>query len=162
MPVSAGSSSQPLINPIIGPRVRRWIVRASAALVFSGLGTILLWGFILAAFSPHWAKWVWLPYHGWRFRVMFDEFGRVAIRTYFGSWADTRINVAEFAAAAMLAGCGVLLTLLPDRICTSLAEGREARKRRFQQRGLCPNCNYNLTANTSGVCPECGTPVQNA
>ena len=24
----------------------------------------------------------------------------------------------------------------------------------------CPACRYNLTGNTSGVCPECGTPVQ--
>ena len=23
----------------------------------------------------------------------------------------------------------------------------------------CPSCGYNLTGNTSGVCPECGTPV---
>ncbi len=23
----------------------------------------------------------------------------------------------------------------------------------------CPKCGYNLTGNTSGVCPECGTPV---
>ena len=23
----------------------------------------------------------------------------------------------------------------------------------------CSNCGYNLTGNTSGVCPECGTPV---
>jgi len=28
--------------------------------------------------------------------------------------------------------------------------------------GLCENCRYNLTGNTSGVCPECGTPVENA
>ncbi len=26
--------------------------------------------------------------------------------------------------------------------------------------GQCRCCNYNLTGNTSGVCPECGTPVQ--
>ncbi len=26
--------------------------------------------------------------------------------------------------------------------------------------GRCRNCNYDLTGNTSGVCPECGTPVQ--
>lgn len=25
--------------------------------------------------------------------------------------------------------------------------------------GTCPFCRYNLTGNTSGVCPECGTPV---
>ncbi|HEY8747028.1 MAG TPA: hypothetical protein VIM11_03570 [Tepidisphaeraceae bacterium] len=24
----------------------------------------------------------------------------------------------------------------------------------------CPTCSYNLTANTSGVCPECGTPAE--
>jgi hypothetical protein len=25
--------------------------------------------------------------------------------------------------------------------------------------GLCPTCHYNLTGNTSGTCPECGSPV---
>jgi len=34
------------------------------------------------------------------------------------------------------------------------------RKRRRRRVGHeCPVCSYNLTANTSGVCPECGTPV---
>lgn len=27
------------------------------------------------------------------------------------------------------------------------------------QRGCCRICDYNLTGNTSGVCPECGTPI---
>lgn len=36
---------------------------------------------------------------------------------------------------------------------------------RHRQRGLqeakrCKACGYNLTANTSGVCPECGSPVR--
>jgi hypothetical protein len=25
--------------------------------------------------------------------------------------------------------------------------------------GLCAKCDYNLTGNVSGICPECGTPV---
>jgi hypothetical protein len=29
--------------------------------------------------------------------------------------------------------------------------------RRRIQPGHCPACNYNLTGNTSGICPECGT-----
>jgi hypothetical protein len=28
--------------------------------------------------------------------------------------------------------------------------------------GLCRRCSYSLTGNTSGVCPECGTPVAKA
>ena len=31
--------------------------------------------------------------------------------------------------------------------------------RRKSRLGLCPRCGYNLTGNSSGTCPECGTPV---
>lgn len=33
------------------------------------------------------------------------------------------------------------------------------RRRHPDSKGRCPSCNYDLTGNTSGVCPECGTPV---
>ncbi|MGD8451537.1 MAG: hypothetical protein PVJ57_06935 [Phycisphaerae bacterium] len=40
---------------------------------------------------------------------------------------------------------------------------RKARLRRERAwQGHCVNCGYNLTGNTSGVCPECGTAVQRA
>jgi CHASE2 domain-containing sensor protein len=26
--------------------------------------------------------------------------------------------------------------------------------------GCCPNCDYDLTGNTSGICPECGTAIR--
>jgi hypothetical protein len=31
------------------------------------------------------------------------------------------------------------------------------RRRRRRRRGLCTKCGYNLTRNTTGVCPECGS-----
>ena len=34
------------------------------------------------------------------------------------------------------------------------------RSRRDRRLGCCHFCGYNLTGNTSRVCPECGTPVQ--
>lgn len=35
------------------------------------------------------------------------------------------------------------------------------RQRRLaRQLGLCPHCNYNLTGNKSGQCPECGRPLR--
>jgi hypothetical protein len=37
---------------------------------------------------------------------------------------------------------------------------RFSRHRRREMTTSCPHCGYNLTANTSGVCPECGTPVE--
>ena len=37
-----------------------------------------------------------------------------------------------------------------------------AGRRHTELAGRCRNCSYNLTFNTSGVCPECGTPVPKA
>jgi hypothetical protein len=34
-----------------------------------------------------------------------------------------------------------------------------ARVRHTRRLGRCPTCSYDLTGNTSGVCPECGTAV---
>ena len=52
-----------------------------------------------------------------------------------------------------LAALAALLPLLWTR-----SHLRELRRRR-QRLGLCRSCGYNLTGNTSGLCPECGTPV---
>ena len=37
---------------------------------------------------------------------------------------------------------------------------RRLRRRRRRKRGLCLSCGYNLTGNTSGVCPECAAKVE--
>ncbi len=49
-----------------------------------------------------------------------------------------------------------VFTILPLR-WTWIALVRPRRRRRF---GLCVACAYDLTGNTSGVCPECATKVE--
>lgn len=41
-------------------------------------------------------------------------------------------------------------------------EGRRFAKRRRSHMNRCEKCGYNLTGNTSGTCPECGTAISNA
>ena len=38
--------------------------------------------------------------------------------------------------------------------------GRAIRRRRRRLHGRCESCNYDLTGNTSGVCPECGATIK--
>ena len=47
----------------------------------------------------------------------------------------------------------LLTTLLPIRWLV------DRRRLRNIAKGLCPKCLYNLTANQSGICPECGIPT---
>ena len=65
--------------------------------------------------------------------------------THFG----TRLSIAAPSWAVVL-----LLLLLPG-LWSLLGWRRHVRC----QRRYCHKCSYSLTGNTSGVCPECGTPV---
>jgi len=38
--------------------------------------------------------------------------------------------------------------------------GEEEWAKREVKGGFCPECNYDLSGNVSGTCPECGTPTQ--
>ena len=51
----------------------------------------------------------------------------------------------------------VLFSILP--LAALLAS---ARRRTRKRAGMCVQCGYNLTANVSGLCPECGTEVPGA
>jgi hypothetical protein len=37
---------------------------------------------------------------------------------------------------------------------------RRRRRRKAIESGRCPSCGYDLAGNVSGVCPECGVPVE--
>jgi hypothetical protein len=44
-------------------------------------------------------------------------------------------------------------------LLAALPAARMIRRYRRPGPGFCPVCRYDLTANTSGICPECGTPL---
>jgi hypothetical protein len=45
---------------------------------------------------------------------------------------------------------------LPVALLTPLTIFLDRRDRRRRPPGHCQSCGYNLTGNTSGICPECG------
>ncbi|HSZ60129.1 MAG TPA: hypothetical protein VK797_31080 [Tepidisphaeraceae bacterium] len=65
-----------------------------------------------------------------------------------GSW----VQFNTFVLAVPLWACMVVLLILP-------VAWVRARLDRVARAGRCQICGYDLTGNTSGTCPECGTPV---
>lgn len=67
-----------------------------------------------------------------------------------------RVTLVPFAllvAVTALPPATWLMFQLPSTI-------RAARRRLRVRRGCCGECGYDLTGNSSGVCPECGTPTR--
>jgi hypothetical protein len=65
--------------------------------------------------------------------------------------------VLGFILLAFFAMGTIAVTVIPFLLLRNLLSAGDRRRRLSQ--GKCPNCCYDLTGNTSGVCPECGTPV---
>jgi|GEM_PF-2819761 len=63
----------------------------------------------------------------------------------------------------LIEGLQILLIIWPPFIFFSIMIVLDVRRNRrvqeFIDQGLCPTCRYNLTGNTSGVCPECGSVI---
>ncbi len=62
-------------------------------------------------------------------------------------WPEIAMGLLLPGPLALLFAAGVVSASLPNVHLTP---------------GLCFKCSYNLTGNVSGVCPECGTPLQRA
>jgi hypothetical protein len=71
-------------------------------------------------------------------------------------WTQTR---SKHSIAAYLPYWCLLLLTLPLPIIWLAQARRSVRRRRH---ALCVTCGYNLTENTSGICPECGSHVRPA
>lgn len=77
--------------------------------------------------------------------------GDLALRPYAKILYDAQTYFVEVPCWAMVAG----LMLMPLLRLRSYLLARRAQR----LIGCCPRCEYNLTGNSSGVCPECGTPT---
>ena len=76
---------------------------------------------------------------------------------YNNSFGGMRLNGTTFRTRIRV----LSLPYWPLTLATaSLAAFAIHRARRRPDPALCRHCSYNLTANTSGICPECGTPIQ--
>jgi hypothetical protein len=78
----------------------------------------------------------------------------------FGFAYGTKANIFNATIRAIGIPCWfiVLLSAIPPAAWIR----RWRTIRRGLREGCCQNCGYNLTANLSGVCPECGTPIASA
>ncbi len=82
-------------------------------------------------------------------------FGTVPSPATPASPGNVYVTSQHVAVAVPLWMIAVLLAIYP-----SIAFFRgPLRRYRRRQHGLCLNCAYDLTANVSGVCPECGVPI---
>jgi hypothetical protein len=126
--------------------MRRWLFRvASWVSLLCCIGTAVLWG--LSFIQPG-AGFNWLRVDEGNDYVFLRN-GRLEewINTpWDGKWYGES-SLPLWVPASVFLSIAVAIRLAP----------RFLRKSRFA--GLCLACGYNLTGNTSGTCPECGTPV---
>ncbi|HEY8750526.1 MAG TPA: hypothetical protein VIM11_21260 [Tepidisphaeraceae bacterium] len=89
----------------------------------------------------------WWNQMGFRITACDKPFCVVAFRSKALDWRrQWWINVPHWSVAASFAGPPAWWFVT-------------FRRRRHRRANACPTCGYNLTGNTSGICPECGTAV---
>jgi len=71
--------------------------------------------------------------------------------------ADTTFGLPATRSRTVMFPMGLLIAALT--VAPAISLWLTIRKRRRILHNHCLACGYDLTANTSGVCPECGTPV---
>ena len=79
----------------------------------------------------------------------------------FACLGDVETPVDWFVVAVVACAFGSVGCRLPcvlDELFERWVTAYRARRRGFR----CDQCDYNLTGNVSGVCPECGTPIEGA
>lgn len=68
-------------------------------------------------------------------------------------------GLRSFSALFVSYGTLIFLTALLPAIWGFRLRRRQIWRNYYRQNGRCTSCGYQLTGNTSGVCPECGKPI---
>lgn len=155
--------------------MQRWLIRAGllwCTLLVAAAGISLRWGVRLidgqkayaaqiscGAISAYWTSQT--PQRG-----LAGQFWKGACDTWrpFKSWRDVAFYWSVYAirprfdSSSSIAGSVSVPLWLPLLVVAVPTYRLWRRTSRFP-RGFCAHCGYNLTGNTSGVCPECGTRV---
>ena len=151
-----------------------WIIGPSVRALFSLMGTMVVWGCWMCPFLESGDKrarfrmkptkrleflrvLIWLPPGGLLSGVVVMGVGDVMGEWYeFCRWdwslASFRLAITLFIAA----GCAALFAWFWSRLTSRRFERTRGRAH------YCQNCGYNLHGNTTGRCPECGHPINEA
>ena len=152
----------PLLIVILFIPPMLWAIRypisvSMMALLWATCGLWAITAFVcvwFALYSDTHPFWVGIYGLSPRYHLVFDS-GNLGFATDGGWdtpwWISLRQVARNWAVFAFLSA----MLLVPGRM-------RLARQHRRTKAGLCTRCGYNLTGNTSGICPECGTPVAKA
>ena len=118
-----------------------------------------------------WAFWAWVFFVYWRQGDRYTQLGRMIRALIAGSLVEAFVAIpahiwtsrprdcyCERNTYTTLVFCGtVLLWAFGPGIVLLFLHEHYRRMRLFPR---CLNCGYQLTGNTSGICPECGEPIE--
>jgi len=92
--------------------------------------------------------------HGFHLPGFLTEWGNAAFYTpKYRVWSAIPPPQPVVFARIHFAWPTLIFSILPSWKCVSILKRRKTG-------GICRNCSYNLTANTTGICPECGTSIR--
>ncbi len=96
----------------------------------------------------------------WRWRISLSGLNVVCCVILFsGQGAAPRLDLSDLVAILILSLAGGGATHLIGLVVGLVADLFMDRVRRFREPHECGTCAYDLTGNTSGTCPECGSSV---
>jgi len=125
---------------------------ALVLILWPGLGTVIMvvvCNYYISAVESYLRR---------RFRLYLSCVG-AAYGTIVGGQVGLETFQFSIAEGLIIGFCFGVAAYLVSTIASAVVDPILNRVRRFAAEGECTGCGYNLFGNTSGICPECGSPV---